>query len=74
MPKDPRLPEVKLGKPARMLYPNAQKEADDGICPTCKGEINPEKFHGELSVKEYTISGLCQECQDSVFTGPPPGG
>ncbi len=24
-------------------------------------------FRDELSRREYTISGLCQECQDSVF-------
>lgn len=24
-------------------------------------------FRDELSAKEYTISGLCQACQDSVF-------
>ncbi len=26
-------------------------------------------FTDELSAKEYTISGLCQKCQDSVFGG-----
>lgn len=25
------------------------------------------EFRDELSVKEYQISGLCQECQDRVF-------
>jgi len=25
------------------------------------------EFRDELSKKEYTISGLCQECQDKVF-------
>jgi len=24
-------------------------------------------FHDEMSAREYTISGLCQTCQDSVF-------
>jgi len=28
-------------------------------------------FRDELSAKEYTISGLCQKCQDSVFGGKP---
>ena len=27
------------------------------------------EFRDELSAKEYRISGLCQQCQDSVF-GP----
>lgn len=26
-----------------------------------------EGFRDELSSKEYRISGLCQDCQDSVF-------
>jgi hypothetical protein len=26
-------------------------------------------FRDDLSRKEYTISGLCQKCQDSVFGG-----
>ena len=27
------------------------------------------KFKDTLSVQEYRISGLCQACQDSVFSG-----
>lgn len=36
-------------------------------CNFCGKEI--EGFKDELSVKEYKISGLCQECQDAVFEG-----
>ena len=25
------------------------------------------KFKDELSAREYTISGLCQECQDKIW-------
>lgn len=35
------------------------------ICVMC-GE-NASEFHDDLSRKEYTISGMCQKCQDSVF-------
>ena len=28
-----------------------------------------DSFRNELSKKEYTISGLCQKCQDSIFGG-----
>lgn len=31
----------------------------------CGKEI--KGFRDELSKKEYQISGLCQECQDSIF-------
>jgi hypothetical protein len=36
-----------------------------GVCVTCGGEAI--SFRDEVSKKEYTISGMCQECQDSVF-------
>ena len=37
-------------------------------CPPpigCGGEANT--FKDELSKREYSISGLCQKCQDSIF-------
>ena len=37
-----------------------------GICVDCRKSI-AGTFMGDLSVKEYHISGLCQACQDSVF-------
>ena len=36
-----------------------------GKCPTC-GKV-PGAFRDALSAKEFKISGMCQECQDSVF-------
>jgi len=36
-------------------------------CPFCKKEINMEDFRDNLSRKEYSISGLCQDCQDEFF-------
>ena len=39
----------------------------DGKCMTCN---SPDMgFKDDLSRKEYTISGMCQSCQDSVFGG-----
>ena len=34
-------------------------------CMACGNEAS--KFRDELSRKEYTISGLCQACQDKMF-------
>lgn len=34
-------------------------------CVSCGGEGN--NFRDDLSRKEYTISGLCQKCQDEYF-------
>lgn len=37
-------------------------------CITCgSGAVKAEDFKDDLSRKEFTISGMCQECQDSVF-------
>lgn len=36
-----------------------------GKCMTCDGEA--VEFRNPLSRKEYTISGMCQKCQDEVF-------
>ena len=37
------------------------------LCMTCPGEAN--SFRDTLSEKEYTISGMCQMCQDQIFNG-----
>jgi hypothetical protein len=37
----------------------------EASCVTCSGEAN--FFRDTASQKEYTISGMCQLCQDSVF-------
>lgn len=34
-------------------------------CMTCSDTI--KSFRDELSLREYKISGMCQECQDKVF-------
>ena len=34
-------------------------------CATCSGEA--KSFRNAKSEKEYTISGMCQPCQDSIF-------
>ena len=40
---------------------------EHGFCPTCSKPVSKEEFRDALSRKEYGISGMCQECQDSVF-------
>lgn len=34
-------------------------------CMCCNGPA--EDFRDALSAKEYSISGLCQKCQDSIW-------
>jgi len=39
-----------------------------GTCPLCGRVIaNMRDFKDDLSYKEFKISRMCQECQDSVF-------
>jgi hypothetical protein len=39
-----------------------------GICPCCVDRISLKDFKDEASYKEFGISGLCQDCQDELFT------
>jgi len=58
-----------LNKPAFQIYPTALMRIQAGWCATCSGIIREEDFRDELSKKEYSISGMCQSCQDQIFTG-----
>ena len=40
---------------------------EKGKCPFCKKQVDPGKFRDELILREYQISGMCQECQDDFF-------
>jgi len=40
---------------------------EKGKCPFCKKQVDPGKFKDELTLKEYRISGMCEECQDGFF-------
>jgi len=49
---------------------SSQAEIDAGICPTCKEPVIMSRFVDNKSQDEYSISGMCQNCQDSVFGTP----
>ena len=40
---------------------------EQGVCATCGKRIMG--FNNPLSEREYTIGGMCQDCQNSVFGG-----
>ena len=45
-----------------------EKETLKGcICRCCETQIRLEDFTDELSLKEFEISGLCQDCQNDLF-------
>ena len=41
----------------------------EGICVTCDEarDLKATSFRDDISRKEYSISGMCQSCQDDVF-------
>lgn len=47
---------------ARVMF---GRERHGEVCVTCGQPVG--EFRNALSQKEYGISGMCQECQDSVF-------
>lgn len=54
-----------MKKAIEKLFPGTAKAIAENCCPVCQKAI--EGFRNARSVREYEISGLCQECQDSVF-------
>ena len=54
-----------LTKPVFKMFPQFRDRVANNRCPYCNKEITT--FRNEKSEKEYSISGLCQECQDKVF-------
>jgi len=42
-------------------------KVEQGLCPFCSEEIDMDDFREPINVKEYKISGLCQDCQDEIF-------
>lgn len=38
---------------------------ENDTCVICNGEA--KTFRNDISQKEYTISGMCQSCQDKTF-------
>jgi len=44
-----------------------EETISQGICAGCGHDVLDTSFRDPLSFKEFTISGLCQKCQDEVF-------
>ena len=47
------------------LQPTRSTAMANQQCVVCGG--GAMEFKDDISAKEYTISGLCQECQDEAF-------
>lgn len=54
---------------SKRMCGHTQEEAMKlGVCTTCGGDVDLDNFVDEFSKREYKISGMCQKCQDEVFT------
>lgn len=51
----------------KLGFTEEMKSIENRQCPCCKEKIDINDFRDELSIKEFTISGLCQSCQDDIF-------
>lgn len=62
------LPTPTLSPITKALFPQAQQSIDNKKCPACGADITgSDSFKDTCSIKEYKISGMCQECQDKTF-------
>lgn len=66
MSKTPEM-EAFLNDMTKMVF---GRERDGSACVTCGStKIQNEDFRSDLCRREFKISHMCQECQDSVFGG-----
>jgi hypothetical protein len=56
-----------------MIFKDEADLVDQGRCPICMNHVPAAEIENMdvLSTNEFLISGLCQSCQDKVFTAPP---
>jgi len=55
-------------RPADILFPREGAMREMRICPFCGIAINPGDFRDPISLRESEISGLCQTCQDEMWS------
>jgi hypothetical protein len=47
------------------LFPGTKEHLANKRCPLCHEAIG--EFRDSMSMREYEISGMCQDCQDKIF-------
>jgi hypothetical protein len=66
MQRDPALQAV-VDKISQETFGRSLTSAHQERCCVDCGKSVANMFRDRLSAKEYTISGLCQDCQDKFF-------
>lgn len=54
---------------AIMFGASRTESVEANRCISCNNPAPEESFRDAISLKEFTISSLCQTCQDGVFGG-----
>ena len=62
-PMSNKSPEMK--KAIKGMFPGAAQAIAEQKCPICLQPVG--EFKNALSRKEYSISGMCQVCQDTIW-------
>lgn len=59
-----------LTKPVFTVFPDMKEKIEKGLCATCGQNLLGEstEFRDDISREEYTVSGMCQKCQDIIFS------
>lgn len=66
MGKSPEMQQF-LDQINQICFGHSRSESQaNQVCTICGGAA--DSFKDEVSRREYTISGMCQTCQDGVFT------
>lgn len=65
MAKPAKKPEVIRKFLDHITGVDTEERIRKNMCVTCGNPVT--KFKSEICEKEFTISGLCQDCQDKVF-------
>ena len=47
---------------------NRKESIERKQCAICSSEVELDSFKDEISLKEFHISGMCQTCQDGIFS------
>ena len=47
---------------------NRKESIERKQCAICSSEVELDSFKDEISLKEFHISGMCQPCQNKIFS------
>jgi hypothetical protein len=60
------LKELKENLSKEIFGQTKQEACNEGICISCKQPAIP-KCYSQAGLREYQISGMCEECFDKLF-------